>query len=390
MNVVVVNAGSSTLKFGLFRGEQQFASASIRLTGASHDDLIMRIEDRRSRTVLATADRPRLVAEAIRCLLSEVTFPSIDAVGHRIVHGGAEFTDSVLLTPQAKDKLASVAWLAPLHNPPALDAIAGAEQALPEVPHVGVFDTAFYATLPAAAIVYPIPYEWFTQSGVRRFGFHGISHSYCSRRASELLGRRFPSARLVVCHLGNGCSVTAVRGGCPIATSMGFTPMEGLMMGSRSGSIDPGVLIHMQRAHGLTVDQLDLALNRQSGLLGVSGVSSDYREVEVAADEGNDRAQLALEMFADRVRATIGSLAVGMGGLDALVFTGGIGEHAVRARAAICDRLPCVGLTIDLAANLTATADIDIATTNSLARIFVIHTREEWMIAQEAARVAIT
>jgi acetate kinase len=274
--------------------------------------------------------------------------------------------------------------LAPLHNPPALEALKLAEEALPGVPHVAVFDTAFFSRLPPVACIYPLPYEWYLQWGVRRFGFHGISHSYCADRASQMLGR---NPHLVICHLGNGCSASAVKDGKAIATTMGFTPMEGLMMGTRAGSVDPGLLLYLQRHRGLTVEQLDQALNMDSGLLGVSGVSSDYREVEAAARQGNGRARLALEMFADRVRSTIGALTATLGGIDALIFTAGIGEHSSSLRAAACAGLDCLGVRLDSDRNAACKADADIAAQDSHSRILVIHTREELLIAREALRL---
>jgi acetate kinase len=322
-----------------------------------------------------------------RGALSATPGHNLIAVGHRVVHGGAVFHDSVRIDAKVKQTLAELSALAPLHNPPALAAIEAAERALPHVPQVAVFDTAFFAKLPPSAFVYPLPYEWYTDWGVRRFGFHGISHAYCASRAAEMLGRDLASLRLIICHLGNGCSASAVRGGAPVATSMGFTPLDGLMMGTRCGSVDPSILVHALRNKGVSADALDHALNHASGLLGVSGVSSDLREVEKAADAGNERARLALTIFADRVRQTIGAYAATMGGVDALVFTAGIGEHSARIRAAACDGLSCLGLHIDAGRNGSCRADADIATVDSPGRILVLHTREEWLIARETVRI---
>jgi acetate kinase len=247
--------------------------------------------------------------------------------------------------------------LAPLHNPAGLEGIKAAEAALPGVPQVAVFDTAFHATLPAEAYVYPVPYRWYTDWGLRRFGFHGLSHAYCSGRAAQMLNRPLQGLRVVVCHLGNGCSVSAVRDGVCVDTSMGFTPLDGLMMGTRSGSVDPGLLLHVLRQHGVTAEQLDHALNQESGLLGVSGVGSDMRQVLEAARGGNARAGLALDIYAHRLRQTIGAMAVTLGGIDALVFTAGVGEHSVEIRSAACSGLGCLGLELDADANANCRPD---------------------------------
>jgi acetate kinase len=253
---------------------------------------------------------------------------------------------------------------------------------------VAVFDTAFFGKLPPRSHVYPLPYKWHTDWGVRRFGFHGISHAYCAERAAQLLGGA-RDWRVVVCHLGHGCSASAVLGGRARATTMGFTPMEGLMMATRSGSVDPGILVHALR-RGVDVEDLDIALNRRSGLLGVSGVSSDYREVEAAANEGNERARLALDIYADRVRETVGALATTLGGLDALVFTAGVGENSAPLRAAVCEKLEFLGLRLDSAANDGAAPDCDVAHADSPGRILVIRTQENRMIAREVRRVALS
>jgi acetate kinase len=309
--------------------------------------------------------------------------------------------------------------LAPLHNPEALEAIAAVEATLPGVPQVAVFDTNFYAALTPAHHVYPVPYAWYEEWGVRRFGFHGISHAYCATRAAEMLDRgqdrgndrgqdRVDAGRdglrLVTCHLGNGCSATASRGGVAIATTIGFTPMDGLMMGTRAGALDPGILTYVQRRRGLTTADLDEALNHEAGLKGVSGVSSDYRQVEAAAAQGNERARLALAIYANRVREAVGSLAVTLGGIDALVFTAGVGEHAAALRAAVCDGLACLGLRLHPRKNLACAPDADITADGDGdgdgdsgdgdgdrkigdGRILVIRTQEELMIAREVRRV---
>ena len=313
---------------------------------------------------------------------------SIRAVGHRIVHGGTQFRQPTLINEQVLQSVAEVSELAPLHNPPALITIEAAQTIFPEATHVAVFDTAFFAEMPPSAYIYPVPYEWYEQYGIRRFGFHGISHEYCSTRAAELLGRQNDaSLRLVICHLDNGCSATAVHGGRPLATTMGFTPLEGLMMGTRSGSIDPGILIYLMKQQGFGPEGMDQSLNHQSGLLGVSEISSDFRQIEEAAQTKHERAQLAMKMFTERIQSTIGSLTVLLGGIDGLVFTAGIGEHSPMLRSSVCEKLQFLCLELDETKNQNAQVDCDLATTKSAGHILLIHTREEQMIARGAQRL---
>lgn len=396
MSILVINAGSSSLKFGLFDAEarQTLATGLIDWRGDSKQaELVIRPSDGQEiHARESVTDHRTAGLHAIRKLTSLPGPPgeaanAVTAVGHRVVHGGERFHEPVLIDAQVKAEIAKLAELAPLHNPAALEAIEAAESALPNVPQVAAFDTSFFASLPPRAYVYPTPYAWFTDWGIRRFGFHGISHAYCSGRAAEFLGRHPSELRLIVCHLGNGCSASAVRAGSAVQTSMGYTPMEGLMMGTRAGSLGTGILLHVQRKRSLSADQLDQVLNYESGLLGVSGISSDYRQVKAAADKGEDRAQLALAIYADRIRATIGAYAVTMGGVDAVVFTAGVGEHAADLRAAVCDGLDILGLRLDAGRNATCSPDADIASADSPGRILVLRTQEELMIARETRRV---
>lgn len=312
---------------------------------------------------------------------------SIRAIGHRVVHGGAAFREAVRIDLHVKDAIHGFARFAPLHNPPAMAALEAAERRFPGLPQIAAFDTAFFAGLEPRAFVYPLPWAWHTDWGIRRFGFHGLSHAYCAARAAEMLGGRALAPRLVILHLGNGCSASAVRAGMPVATTMGFTPVEGLMMGTRSGSVDPGILIHVMREHGVDVEALDRILHQESGLLGVSGVSGDFREVDAAARERSERARLAIRIYVDRARAAVGALAVTLGGIDALVFTAGVGENARGLRAEVCEGLECVGLHLDSRANESEEADADIATPDSPARILILRTREDLMLAREMVRV---
>lgn len=396
MSILVVNAGSSTLKFGLFE-EGNFQELAHGLIDWSENESGVRLalhtsagEKLTSR--LEKADACDAMTHLLDILEKHRLLPggreSIAAVGHRIVHGGVVFRDSVRIDRKVKSAIERLVDIAPLHNPPGLAAIEAAEAALPGAPHVAVFDTAFHAAMSESAFLYPLPYEWYERWGVRRFGFHGISHQYCAGRGAEMLGRPLEDLRLIICHMGNGASATAVRGGISIFNTMGLTPIEGLMMGTRSGSVDPGALVYVEQKHGLTADDLEDVLNHRCGLLGVSGLSGDYREVESAAGKGNERARLALDMYAARTRATIGALAAMLGGLDAVVFTAGVGENSASFRASASRGLKFLGLDLDLEANARCRPDEDVAESDSPVRILVIATREELLIAREAARVA--
>ncbi|MBN3941353.1 acetate kinase [Nostoc sp. NMS9] len=304
----------------------------------------------------------------------------IDVVGHRIVHGGKDYRDSVVITEDVKKAIAGLSNLAPEHNPAAVEGIEAIENILKDVTQVAVFDTGFHATLPDAAAIYPGPYQWVEQ-GIRRYGFHGISHQYCSQRAVQILGRDVAPERLIICHLGNGCSLAAIKNGRSIDTTMGFTPLEGLMMGSRSGSVDPGILIYLLRHCNYSIEKLDELLNKASGLKGISGVSSDMREVREAIAQGNSRAQLAWDIYVHRLHSGIGAMLASLGGLDALVFTAGVGEHSAEIRQATCEAFGFIGLKIDLEKNQQQPVDEDIATPDSAVRVLVIHTQEDWAIA---------
>jgi acetate kinase len=307
----------------------------------------------------------------------------IEAVGHRIVHGGA-YRATTRLAPEVRGEIARQAEFAPAHNRFELQAIQAVDRLLGgATPQLAVFDTAFHATLEEAAYVYPVPYGWLGE-GVRRYGFHGISYQYAARRAAQMLGAGpAESLRLILCHLGNGCSLAAVRNGRSVDTTMGFTPLEGLMMGSRCGSIDPGILIYLLRHRGWSADQLDQVLNRESGLKGLSGLSGDMREILAAAAEGNQRAQLAFDVYAHYVARAAGAMLAVLGGADALVFTGGVGEHTPALRERVGGQFGFLGLEVDAARNASVRGDSDIATEQSKVRVLVIHAEEEWEIARE-------
>jgi acetate kinase len=305
----------------------------------------------------------------------------IAVVGHRIVNGGREYTQPTIITPEVKAVIQRMAVFAPLHNRVELEGIRLIEEKFGSVPQVAVFDTAFHSSLPRAAFVYPGPYEWVAQ-GIRRFGFHGINHQYCAERTAQLLGKPPSALNIVSCHLGNGCSVAAIQDGKSIDTSMGFTPLDGLMMGTRSGSVDPGILTYLMRAQKLSGETLDDLLNKKSGLLGISGVSGDMWRIVSAMGKGNDRAKLAFEIFVHRLQAGIGSMVAALGGLDALVFTAGIGENSPEVRQAACANFGFLGLQIDAAKNASAHPDQDISRPTSSVRVLVVRAEEDWAIAR--------
>ncbi len=341
---------------------------------------------------LETGSREEVIAHLLNTLSSGKTqvieHPAeIAMVGHRVVHGGQEYEESVIVTPEVKEAIQRIASFAPLHNPINLAGIEVAERVLPGVPQVAVFDTAFHSHLPLAAAVYPGPYEWLEQ-GIRRYGFHGISHQYCSQRAAHILDRDLSTLRMITCHLGNGCSLAAIRNDQSIDTTMGFTPLEGLMMGSRSGSIDPGILMFLLREKGYSADQFDTMLNKEAGLKGISGLSSDMRSILTACEEGHERAKLAFAIYIHRLRSCIGSMLATLGGLDALVFAGGVGEHAASVRAAACEAFAFLGLKLDAEKNAQSPVDQDISAADSSVRVLLVQTQEDWAIAKECWRLA--
>ena len=391
MKILVCNAGSSSLKFSLFEaeGELLLAEGGIDWTTKPTRLVFRRTGHQEIREELKLEKHADAVARILDDLQAGPsaalhTLDDLQAVGHRVVHGGERYTAAVRITPEVKRAIGELAELAPLHNPASLDGITAVEQVLPTVPQVAAFDTAFHATLSEAARTYPVPQKWTRDWGMRRYGFHGLSHSYCTGRAVEMIGRR--DLRLVIAHLGNGASVSAVRNGLCVDTSMGFTPLEGLMMGTRSGTVDPGMLVYLLRHKGLDVNELDHALNYQSGLLGLSGVSSDMRQV-LSELPHNPDARLAVEVYVHRIRQTVGAMAATLGGIDALVFTAGVGEHAAEIRERVCENLNYLGLELDRTANETCKPDADVAMPASAARILVIATREDLTIMRETRQL---
>jgi acetate kinase len=303
-------------------------------------------------------------------------------VGHRVVRGGLQHFEPALATPEVKAAIEGVSVIAPLHDRAELEGMGIVAKLVGAVPQIAVFDTGFHRTMPLSAATYPGPYDWFEQ-GIRRYGFHGINHQYCAHRAAHLLGKDLNSLKLVTCHLGNGCSLAAIREGRSVDTTMGFTPLEGLMMGTRSGSVDPGILTYLVRQRQLSGQQLDEVLNQKSGLLGVSGISSDLRQILAASNKGHERAKLALDIYVHRLRSGIGAMVAVLGGVDALVFTAGVGENSPEVRAAVCDNFAFLGLRLDQGKNAQSPLDKDISAPDATVRILVIHAQEDWMIARE-------
>jgi acetate kinase len=387
MKILICNSGSSSLKFSLFEAEDEslLAEGGIDWT-VQPTRLVFRRPGRAEvREQLDLREHDAAGERILGDLLAGPTpvlrgVEDIDAVAHRVVHGGSRYTSAVLVTPEVQQAIEELSELAPLHNPASLEAIRVVQRLLTSVPQVAVFDTAFHRTMPAAALTYPIPRKWTNEWGIRRYGFHGLSHAYCSKRAAEMLDRS--NSRLVIAHLGNGASVSAVRDGKSVDISMGFTPLEGVVMGSRSGSVDPGLLIYLLRHKGLSAEQLDHALNHESGLLGLSGFSSDMRQILEKSSE-NPGARLALDVYVHRLRQTIGAMAATLGGVDALVFTAGVGENSARVRALVCEKLGYLDLDLDAGKNERSRPDSDIALASSPGRILLIATREDLTIMRE-------
>jgi acetate kinase len=317
-----------------------------------------------------------------------VSGPSeIDVVGHRVVHGGHEYEEATVITPQVKAAIERLSAFAPLHNRAELEEMDVIEKRFGSVLQVAVFDTGFHSRLPPAAFVYPGPYEWLAQ-GIRRYGFHGINHRYCAERTAQLLGKELRALKLVTCHLGNGCSLAAIRDGRSVDTTMGFTPLEGLMMGTRSGSVDPGILTYLMREGRAAPQKLDDLLNTKSGLLGISGVSGDMRQIVALMKNGHSRAKLAFEIFVHRLQSSIGAMIAVLGGIDALVFTAGIGENSPEVRAAACSNFGYLGLKLDSGKNARSAPDSEISLSDSVVRVLIVRAQEDWAIARDCWRLA--
>jgi len=400
MRVLVLNAGSSSQKIALFELSstsvhhpvQPLWQGKLDWDGTREKLMIRNLQGKeiREEKDVATDQRHSSLETLLSNLCSgpaaEVSKDQIDVLGHRIVHGGPKLTDPALIDADVKATISSVAEIAPLHNVVGLKGIQTAEKLFPGKPQIAVFDTGFHKTLPQYAYVYPGPFEW-VKRGIRRYGFHGINHQYCAMRAADMLGRDVASLNIVSCHLGNGCSLAAIHGGKSVNTSMGFTPLDGVMMGTRGGSIDPGILIHLLRTDHIGPNELDDLLNHQSGLLGVSGFSSDMRDILKAASHGKERAMLAFDIFVHRVATETAAMAASMCGMDVIVFTAGIGENSPEVRQAVCSKLEFLGIQLDPEKNTSMSPDADLASRSSRVRILAIEAQEDWAVARECARM---
>lgn len=398
MKILVINAGSSSLKYQLMDSKSHDVLAKGLCERIGIDGVLTHKVPARDLKNELKLSMPTH-AEAIQAVLSALTNPNhgvitgmseIDAVGHRVVHGGEKFAGSVLITDEVMDAIEECIPLAPLHNPANITGIKACRAVLPGVPMVGVFDTAFHQTMPPKAYLYALPYEYYTGDRIRRYGFHGTSHNYVSKRAAEMLGRPVEDLKIVTCHLGNGSSVCAVKNGKSMDTSMGFTPLAGLAMGTRCGDIDVSILEFLMHNKGMTADEVMGVFNKKSGVLGISGVSSDFRDIEDAATTGNQRAQLALDIFAYQVAKLIGSYAAAMGGVDAITFAGGVGENGPDTREAIVANLGFMGVKIDAEKNNVRGKERDISTDDATVHTMVVPTDEELVIAIDTASIVST
>lgn len=393
MKILVLNCGSSSVKYKLIdsNSKKVLAEGGVEKIGLPDSFLKFKKSDG-SKEVIET---PMPTAkEAVKNILDLLTDPvngvvkhldEIEAVGHRVVHGMEDFSESVLITPDVIKKVKEAYSVAPLHNPANVTGIEAVESLIPGVPQVAVFDTAFHQTMPKKAFMYALPYDLYEKYGVRRYGFHGTSHRYVSRRACEFLGLPYEKQRIITCHIGNGASITAIRDGVSVDTSMGLTPTEGLMMGTRSGDVDPGALIYLMERENLDAAGLSKLVNKQGGVLGVSGISSDMRDIENAIVNGDEKAKLALDMYEYHIIKYIGAYVAVLGGVDIIVFTGGVGENQIKTREAICKQFEFLGLTFDAEANKTRGEEIEISGKDSKVHVVVIPTDEELMIAQDTA-----
>lgn len=395
MKILVLNSGSSSIKYKLIdidgADSKVLAEGGIEKIGLAGGFLKFKRADGSKETVELGLIDHRLGIEAILKNLTDPkegvlkSYSEIDAVGHRVVHGGEKFSESVLITDDVKAKIRECYDIAPLHNPANMTGIEAISEILPDVPQVGVFDTAFHQTMPAKAYMYALPYKYYAEDGVRRYGFHGTSHRYVSAQVCNFLGVDAKDKKIITCHIGNGASMAAVVGGKCVDTSMGLTPVEGLMMGTRVGDVDPGTLTYLMTKHNLSADDLQKVINKESGLLGISGVSNDMREIDAAIADGNERARLALDMYMLRITKYIGAYAAEMGGVDIIVFTGGVGENQTTLRAEVCKTLGYMGVEIDPERNKVRGEEVVISSDASKVKVCVIPTDEELTIARDTA-----
>lgn len=391
--ILAINAGSSSLKFQLLDmpAEHLVTKGSVERIGLSDSIFTIQVNGEKQQEIASISDHE----EAVRILLDKLTeqkivgsLDEIEGIGHRVVHGGETFDDSALVTDEVIQKIEDLSELAPLHNPANLVGIRAFRDVLPNVPEVVVFDTAFHQTMDSAAFLYSLPYKYYTDYGVRKYGFHGTSHKYVAYRAAELLKQPIKDLRLISCHLGNGASITAIKGGKSIDTSMGFTPLAGLTMGTRSGDIDPALIPYIMDKTGMNASEVVNVLNKKSGLLGISGFSSDLRDIEKEAKRGNKRAILSINVFVERIQKYIGSFAAKMNGVDAIIFTAGIGEHSSMIRARVLEGLSFMGIDWDQRRNQINGRELFISTDQSTVKVLVVPTNEEVMIARDTVRLS--
>ena len=391
MKILVINCGSSSLKYQLIdmETEELMAKGLVERIGIEGSRIKHETIGKEKKTIeTPMQDHKRALELVMESLTNEEygtikSLDEIDAVGHRVVHGGEDFAQSVVIDEKVLKGIEDNVEIAPLHNPPNIMGIKACQRLLPNVKQVAVFDTAFHQTMPAESYIYALPYEYYEKYKIRRFGFHGTSHRYITKRAAEMLGKDLNEVNLITCHLGTGSSICAVKNGKSIDTSMGFTPLEGLAMGTRCGDLDPAILPFIMEKENLSAEELNTLMNKKSGVLGISGVSSDFRDIEAARDEGNERAKLALDIFEKRVRGYIGSYMTELDHVDAIVFTAGVGENSVEMRESIVNGLKSLGIKIDAERNNVRGEDKLISADDSSIKVLVIPTNEELMIAKD-------
>lgn len=390
MIVLVVNCGSSSLKYQLINmdNEEVMAKGLVEKIGLPDSQLTHKWNGQKKEIKQSIPDH-QVAVKLVLDILTDAecgvikSMDAIDAVGHRVVHGGEEFAASTLITDEVMKALEKCSAMAPLHNPPNIIGINACKAIMPGVPQVGVFDTAFHQTMPAKAFMYGLPYELYKEDHIRRYGFHGTSHRYVAGEVAKVMGVPIEKLRIINCHLGNGSSLAAIKYGKCVDTTMGFTPLAGVLMGTRCGDIDPAIVLNVMDNHNLSTKEMDTLMNKKSGVLGISGVSSDFRDLGQAAAEGNERAQLALDMFHYQVRKEIGAFAAAMGGVDVITFTAGVGENGIEDRAAIAEGLEYLGVKLDPQRNNVRGKDALISTDDSTVKMYVIPTNEEIMIARD-------
>ncbi|KZL94449.1 acetate/propionate family kinase [Clostridium magnum] len=394
MKVLVINCGSSSLKYQLMNMENEnvLAKGLVERIGIDGSVLTHKVNGEKVVIEQPMKDHKVAIGLVLDALVDKKhgvigDMSEISAVGHRVVHGGEKYASSVLIDGKVMEALEECVKLAPLHNPPNIIGINACKELMPSTPMVAVFDTAFHQTLPEEAYMYALPYELYTKYGVRKYGFHGTSHRFVSMTAAEMMGKKPEDIKMITCHLGNGASLAAIKGGKSVDTTMGFTPLAGVVMGTRCGDIDPAIVPFLVKEAGMSIEEADALMNKKSGVLGLSELSSDFRDIENAAKEGNKKAQLALDVFDYRVRTAIGTYVAALNGVDAIIFTAGLGENSASNRAAICEGLTYLGIKIDPEKNGQRGEALEISTPDSKVKVFVIPTDEELMIARDTKEI---